>query len=68
MPTYRIPVRYVFNGVYTVEADNLVDAMSHIKDDCGCTLGEGIHSTVGNVDWDFNVHPTLKISIPRRID
>ena len=34
MPTYRIPVRYVFNGVYTVEADNLVDAMSHIKDDC----------------------------------
>ena len=62
--TYTIPVKYVFEGTFTIKADSLEDAVEMIDKQCGLVLGGNIHTLLNDdeVDWDFNIHPEIIIS------
>jgi len=47
---YQVPTRFVFTGVFTVEAENREEARQKVMDSCGLVMG-------GEVDWDFDTHP-----------
>ena len=63
MKKIEVKVRYLFEGTYTVAADDRDEARTMITRDCGLVLGGNIHSTLDDneVDWDFDVHPDMQI-------
>ena len=62
--TYTIPVKYVFEGTFTIKADSLEDAVEMIDKHCGLVLGGDIHTILDgdDVNWDFHVHPETIIT------
>ena len=53
MEKYDVKVRYIFEGTYTVVAE-----------DCGLVLGGNIHTTRDDdevTDWKFGCHPDLQV-------
>jgi hypothetical protein len=69
METFEIPVRFVYNGVFEIKADNLQEAMDNVIHNygmCGCN----IHSTLNNdrVDWEFPTHPDKEICVSDAIE
>jgi len=44
---YQVPTRFVFTGVFTVEAENREEARQKVMDSCGLVMG----------GWDFDTHP-----------
>ena len=63
MKKIEVKVRYLFEGTYTVAADDRNEARTMVTRDCGLVLGGNIHSTLDDdeVDWDFDVHPDMQI-------
>ena len=63
MKKIEVKVRYLFEGTYTVAADDRNDARTMVTRDCGLVLGGNIHTTLDDdeVDWNFNVHPDIQI-------
>ena len=59
---YQVPTRFVFTGVFTVEADNREEARQMVMDSCGLVMGGGIHTDLDDdeVDWDFDTHPYME--------
>ena len=49
---YQVPTRFVFTGVFTVEAENREEARQKVMDSCGLVMGGD-----DEVDWDFDTHP-----------
>ena len=67
---YNVPTRFVFTGMFEVEADNREEARQKVMEDCGMVMGSGIQTTLDDdeVDWDFDMHPiteTGRITISR---
>ena len=56
---YAVRTRFVFDGLFLVNAVNVVQAREYVENHCGLVLGGNIHSTLSEeaVDWDFPVHP-----------
>jgi hypothetical protein len=56
---YAVKTRFVFSGVFFVNAESATDAKERVENHCGLVLGGGVHSTLPDedVDWDFPVHP-----------
>ena len=56
---YEIPTKFVFCGTFTVEAENVAQAIEFVHKHCGMVSNRGIHSTLPDdgVDWEFDVHP-----------
>ena len=56
---FDITVRYVFEGTYTVSANNREEAREKIRRDCGLVMGGHIHTTLDEeeVEWEFPLHP-----------
>ena len=56
---YQVPTRFVFTGVFTVEAENREEARQKVMDSCGLVMGGDIHTDLDDdeVDWDFDTHP-----------
>ena len=63
MAKYIVNTKFVFSGVFEVEADSLNQARDIVMNDCGLVMGGDIHTTLDDeeVDWDFNIHPETKI-------
>ena len=63
MKKIEVPVRYLFEGTYTVAADDRNEARTMVTRDCGLVLGGNIHTTLDDdeVDWEFDVHPDMQI-------
>lgn len=63
MKKIEVKVRYLFEGTYTVAADDRNEARTMVTRDCGLVLGGDIHTTLDDdeVDWDFDVHPDMQI-------
>ena len=63
MKKIEVKVRYLFEGTYTVAADDRNEARTMVTRDCGLVLGGNIHSTLDDdeVDWEFDIHPDMQI-------
>ena len=63
MKKIEVKVRYLFEGTYTVAADDRNEARTMVPRDCGLVLGGNIHTTLDDdeVDWKFDVHPDMQI-------
>lgn len=63
MKKIEVKVRYLFEGTYTVAADDRNEARTMVTRDCGLVLGGNIHTTLDDddVDWEFAVHPDMQI-------
>ena len=70
MTTYKVNVRYIFEGTYTVAAEGREEAEAMVTEDCGLVLGGNIHTTLDDddVDWNFGCHPDLQILSIRQRD
>lgn len=70
MAKYKVKVRYIFEGTYTVVAEDREEAERMVSEDCGLVLGGNIHTTRDDdevMDWNFGCHPDLQVlSIRRR--
>jgi hypothetical protein len=67
---YKVQTKFVFNGIFTIEAENKEQAREYIDKHCGLVIGGDIHSTLPDdmVDWDFPIHPetlTGKVTLIR---
>ena len=62
MKKVEVKVRYLFEGTYTVAADDRNEARTMVTRDCGLLLGGNIHTTLDDdeVDWKFDVHPICR--------
>ena len=57
MGKYDVKVRYIFEGTYTVVAEDREEAESMVAEDCGLVLGGNIHTTRDDdevTDWKGN--------------
>ena len=63
MKKIEVKVRYLFEGTYTVAANDRDEARTMVTRDCGLVLGGNIHTTLDDneVDWEFDVHPDMQI-------
>ena len=63
MKKIEVKVRYLFEGTYTVAANDRIEARTMVTRDCGLVLGGNIHSTLDDdeVDWEFDIHPDMQI-------
>ena len=63
MKKIEVKVRYLFEGTYTVAADDRNEARTMVTRDCGLVLGGNIHTTLDDdeVDWKVDVHPDMQI-------
>ena len=63
MKKIEVKVRYLFEGTYTVAADDRNEARTMVTRDCGLVLGGNIHTTLDDdeVDWEFDIHPDMQI-------
>ena len=63
MKAYKAKVKFVFEGIVFVNAENRNEATEFIDRHFGMVVGD-IHSVLGDdeiPDWDFPVHPEKKI-------
>lgn len=61
---YDVKVRYTFEGVYTVVADNRDEAKRMVREQCGLVMGGNIHTNLDDdevLDWDFDTHPETNV-------
>ena len=60
MARYRVNTRFVFSGVFEVEANSRTEARELVMKECGLVMGGSIHTTLDDeeVDW---VHPETEI-------
>ena len=63
-------IEYLFEGTYTVAADDRNEAHTMVTRDCGLVLGGDIHTTLDDdeVNWDtpiFRLYPTRRATRTR---
>lgn len=56
---YSVKTKFVFEGTFTVKANDKEQAREYVEKHCGLVLGGDIHTTLPAeiIDWSFNVHP-----------
>lgn len=52
MKKIEVKVRYLFEGTYTVAADDRNEARTMVTRDCGLVLGGNIHTTLDDDEVD----------------
>jgi hypothetical protein len=59
---------FIFDGTFSVKADNKSQAKEYVEKHCGLVIGGHIHSTLPDedVDWDFPIHPEKIIVSAKR--
>lgn len=60
---YQVPTRFVFTGVFTIEAESREEARQLVMESCGLVMGGHIHTDLDDedVDWDFDTHADKEI-------
>lgn len=69
MKQYEVKTRFVFEGIFRVNAENREEARKNVEQDCGLVMGGNIHTTLNDedVDWNFDIHPEKKIVTIKRV-
>jgi hypothetical protein len=69
MKTYKVKVRYVFEGAFYVKAESREEAQANVEKHCGLMMGGRIHTTLDekNVYWVFGTHPETEIVSVNRL-
>ncbi len=60
---FRVPVKYVFTGEFTVKADDVYQAIAMVRNNCGMNCGE-VYAALPEehvVDWEFDMTPEVVI-------
>ena len=64
---YKVPVKFVFEGEFYVDADSAAEARRIVSEECHLVMGEGIECNDDDVtDWDFDMHSEKYIGRVRR--
>jgi hypothetical protein len=66
---FAVKTRFVFSGIFYIEAENKARAWEYVEQHCGLVLGGDIHSSLpaGDVGWDFPVHPEKENGTIRKV-
>lgn len=69
MKQYEIKTKFIFEGIFRVNAENREEARKNIEQDCGLVMGGNIHTTLNDedIDWNFDTHPEKKIVAVKQI-
>lgn len=69
MKQFEVKTRFVFDGVFKVNAINGQQAEEFVQKHCGLVIGGDIHSSLPSedIDWDFSVHPEKHIRSIKQI-
>ncbi len=69
MKQYEVKTRFLFEGIFRVNAENREEARKNVEQDCGLVMGGSIHTTLNDddVDWNFDIHPEKKIVAVKQI-
>lgn len=69
MKQYEVKTRFVFEGIFRVNAENREEARKDIEENCGLVMGGSIHTTLNDedIDWNFDTHPEKKIVTIKRV-
>lgn len=60
---FKIRAKLVFDGFFTVKAQNRQEAEAKIQKNCGCLLGsDSVQSQDEDTDWDFDKHGSIIIN------
>lgn len=59
---FVIKTKFIFEGEFTIKAENKAQAREYVEKYCGLVIGGDIHSTLppDDVSWDFPVHPITR--------
>lgn len=60
---YRVDTKFVFNGMFEIEAESSEEAKRKVLESCGMTGNGKIHTSLpyDEVEWDFENHPEKEI-------
>ena len=63
MKTYSVITRFIFDGVFIINAENRQEARKLVNECCGMVSKNGIHTSCDEKvrDWKFPVHPEKMI-------
>jgi len=66
---YEVKTKFIFSGIFTIEADSPHQAKDYVEKHCGLVIGGDIHTSLPdeNCDWDFLVHPEKHTGRARRV-
>lgn len=54
---YTVPVKFIFEGEFYVEAESAADARGTVSDDCHLVMGTGVQAYSDKVgDWNVDMH------------
>lgn len=69
MKQYEVKTRFVFEGMFRVNAETPEEARRNVEQNCGLVMGGNIHTTLDekDADWDFGIHPETEIVDIKRI-
>ncbi len=70
MKRFEVKVRYTFDGHYIVRAASGKDAARMVTEQCGLSLGRGIHTALGDAecpDWELPTHPDMRVAAIKQI-
>lgn len=52
MKQYEVKVRFIFEGVFKINADSREEARKNVENDCGLVMGGSIHPNLNDGDVD----------------
>ena len=62
-----MPVKFVFEGEFYVEAESAEEAGRIVNEECHLVMGQGIECNADEVtDWEFDMHSEKTIGRVRR--
>ena len=62
MARYIVNTKFIFSGIFEVEADSRDQARDIVINSCSLVMGESIQDMSNNeVGWDFDIHPEKRI-------
>jgi len=67
MMRYAVPVDFVFQGYFNVEAASPREAARLVKTGCSLRLGETIRSDLEDCDWHFADYPYKRVGNMKNI-
>lgn len=69
MKQYEVKTRFVFEGIFRVNAKTPDEARENVEQHCGLVMGGSIHTTLNDedVDWNFDIHPEKKVVVIKQV-
>ena len=65
---YEVQAKFVFSGVFLIEAESAAKAKELVQNECGLVMGMDIETSLykEDCDWDFDPHAETVTGMVRR--